>query len=198
MLAAHLFHALSTGQSMGALDVDPSKGRSVSAILSAEFPSLERDGEHVFLSRHMCRPTYCSQLLMRLRRRSCLSVLDRPKNPSKPTTWTRILQSATPYILISARSCRLCCRPTSRTSRESRVLVARGRRGDFKIRVAAWTLLHPTSPMEYLPLWIKHLLPLRMQPSWIPLCLQARPRLRRRALARATRARKRNSKSGCA
>ena len=32
---------------MGALDVDPTKGRSVPAILSAEFPSLERDGEHV-------------------------------------------------------------------------------------------------------------------------------------------------------
>ena len=52
---------------------------------------------------------------------------------------------------------------------------------------ATWTLLQPASPMKHLPLWI-HPVPAG----------KAAPSPRARAQARAPRARKRNSKSGCA
>ena len=44
LLTAHLFHALAGSQSMGLLEVNVSKGRTISTILADEFPPLDQDG----------------------------------------------------------------------------------------------------------------------------------------------------------
>lgn len=44
VLTAHLFHALAGSQSMGILEINVSKGRTISAILADEFPALAQDG----------------------------------------------------------------------------------------------------------------------------------------------------------
>jgi hypothetical protein len=44
LLTAHLFHALAGSQSMGLLEINVSKGRTIGAILADEFPPLDQDG----------------------------------------------------------------------------------------------------------------------------------------------------------
>lgn len=43
LLAAHMFHTLTLSQSMSELKVAPSKGRTIAALLDAEFPRLKGD-----------------------------------------------------------------------------------------------------------------------------------------------------------
>jgi hypothetical protein len=44
LLTAHLFHALAGSQTMGLLDINVSKRRTISAILTDKFPVLSTSG----------------------------------------------------------------------------------------------------------------------------------------------------------